>query len=273
MNHVAADAIPRIDSRIEIARPGHMPQMLSSLPLGGRRIFSIGVGVLALLAIAACGDTASTDVSDAATSSGDGGSSPDDASMSDDGAPATSDAAAAPRNASCTPLSQQNGTAVSTSYGRLDGTLVFVVGIGQGRSCNGDDNHVHLQVEVSGEVYDVAVDIGATNDEVGLYETSIEVPGGAWSEGWHGSDAFAYPGLGVHSSSLPLEAPKQVGTELESLLTSTSKISIFCTGYSQGNGCHDVHYTNGSGRDGAIVLDPTSTTSPVLFFRFSTQSF
>ena len=33
------------------------------------------------------------------------------------------------------------------------------------------------------------------------------------------------------------------------------KIAVFCTGYSEGNGCHDVHYENGNGKDGAIVLD------------------
>jgi uncharacterized protein YukJ len=57
------------------------------------------------------------------------------------------------------------------------------------------------------------------------------------------------------------------------LLAATSKISIFCTGYSQGNGCHDVHYENGSSEDGAIVLNPTDSSSSILFFRFTDQSF
>ena len=226
-----------------------------------------------LVTIVACGD--STASNGGSTSSGDdgGSASTDEGGASTDGGASTADAAPASRNATCTPLSQQNGTAVSTSYGRLDGTLVYVVGIGQSRACNGDDSHVHLQVEVSGNVYDVAVDIGTNSDEVGFEESSIAVPGGAWSEGWHGSDALSYKSVGVHSSDMPLTAPHTLGTDLENLLVSTSRISIFCTGYSQDNGCHDVHYDDGSGRDGAIVLDPTSTNSPVVFFRFSSQSF
>src|SRR5512135_479506 len=88
-----------------------------------------------LVMIAACGDNTASE--GASTSSGDdGGTTNGDAASTDDGA-STADAAPASRNSACTPLSQQNGNAVSTSYGRLDGTLVYVVGIGQSRSCNG----------------------------------------------------------------------------------------------------------------------------------------
>jgi hypothetical protein len=132
---------------------------------------------------------------------------------------------------------------------------------------------VHLQVEVSGDIYDVAVDIGtAPNDEVGLYQDTITVPGGVWAEGWHGTDALAYPTLGLSSTSFPIQAPTTIGGTVASLLAGVSKISIFCKGYRQGNGCHDVHYENGQ-TDGAIVLDPTSATSSTLFFRFTSDSF
>jgi len=57
------------------------------------------------------------------------------------------------------------------------------------------------------------------------------------------------------------------------LLANVSKISIFCKGYPQGNGCHDVHYEDGSGEDGAIVLNPTEATSQMLFFHFTSQTF
>jgi hypothetical protein len=178
-----------------------------------------------------------------------------------------------PRNMSCTPTSSQNGTAVDSDYGRLDGTLVYVVDVGQGQQCNGDDSHVHLQIEVSGSVYDVAVDIGtAPNDEVGILQQTMAVPGGTWQEGWHGSDALSYASLGLASASFMTTAPDTLGTQVEGLLASTTKVSIFCKGYKQGNGCHDVHYENGY-NDGAIFLDPTAVMSPVLFFRFTDQSF
>ena len=226
--------------------------------------------ILASVLAAAC-SSASNDV----VSSHVDASTPVDGSDAavDDAATSGEDGGQPARNSTCTPLSKQTGTAVNSDYGRLDGTLVFVVGVGQGYACNGDSSHVHLQIEVSGSVYDVAVDIGQSGDEVGLYQENISVPGGAWAEGWHSSESLSYPSLGVQSSSLPLVSPNPLGAQVESLLSGTSKISIFCTGYVQGNGCHDVHYVDGSGKDGAIVLDPTAADSPVLFFRFSSQKF
>ncbi len=184
------------------------------------------------------------------------------------------EADAAPRNAACTPTSQQTGTLVNTQHGRLDGTLVYVLPVGGSGKCNGDDSHVHMQIEVSGLVYDVAVDIGASGDEVGLYEQTLAVPGDAWAEGWHGTDSLSYPSIGLKSAQFPVGAPADVASQVEALLAPVSKVSVFCTGYTPtDNGCHDVHYENGNGEDGAIVLDPSSATSPVLFFRFQGQSF
>jgi len=252
---------------------------------------------LALLSLAACGGSSSTQKADGGSPSVDAGHATDvsfiavdasheanaptkDAGHTGEDAPTAADTGMtadtgtpAMRNASCTPLSAQTGTDINTAHGRLDGTLVFVVDEGTGKNCNGDDSHVHLQIEVSGSVYDVAVDIGtAPSDEVGMYEETMAVPGGAWAEGWH-DDTLAYPSIGVHSTSFVTMAPNAMASQVESLLATTSKISIFCTVYSTDNGCHDVHYENGSGKDGAIVLDPTAAMSPVLFFRFTTDSF
>jgi hypothetical protein len=233
---------------------------------------------------AGCGGASNSPVEDTADSGAgaDSGQSAADAGSADTSTEdAASDAAtgaegdAAPRNATCTPTSQQNGTAVNTTHGRLDGTLVFVVPpVGNYDQCNGDSSHVHLQVEVSGSIYDIAVDIGtAPNDEVGMYKQAITLPDGAWSEGWHGDGALSYKSLDLSSTSFPIESPTAIANVLESLLDDTSQISIFCTGYSQDNGCHDVHYEDGTGNDGALVLNPTAASPTVVFFRFSTQSF
>ncbi len=252
-------------------------------------VFAFGVAASGLLL--GCGsstttngasaDAGASDDAQAAPPTGNDGSAVDanvdGNGTSNDSGPSTPDsgeADAAPRNAACTPLSAQTGTIVNTTHGRLDGTLVYVVPLGGPGKCNGDDSHVHLQIEVSGLVYDVAVDIGAAGDEVGMLQDSIAVPGGAWAEGWHGTDALTYSTLGVKSSALTPAAPATIAAQVEALLQSTSKISVFCVGYTPGdNGCHDVHYENGNGEDGAIVLDPTSATSPILFFRFQGQSF
>jgi hypothetical protein len=238
----------------------------------------IVVAIVAAQLATGCGGTAAATVDSGTMTppSQDSGPSnpPPEDSGSTDAAPEDAAIAPAPRNSECTPTSQQTGALVDTKHGRLDGTLVYVLSAGGSTKCNGDDSHVHLQVEVSDLVYDVAVDIGATGDEVGMYEETLAVPGGAWAEGWHGADSLAYPNLGLKSTAFPTASPADIASEVESLLQSTSKISIFCTGYTpQDNGCHDVHYEDGSGDDGAIVLDPMAPTSPVLFFRFEGQTF
>ena len=107
-----------------------------------------------------------------------------------------------------------------------------------------------------------------------MFQETMAVPGGAWAEGWHGTDTLTYSSIGVSSSSLPLASPTTIASQVEAALQNTSKISVFCVGYTPGdNGCHDVHFEHGGGDDGAIVLDPTAATSPVLFFRFSADSF
>src|SRR5438132_12017259 len=69
----------------------------------------------------------------------DGGSADGGQPPSDDGAP---------RRIACT---NGFGSALSTSFGRLDGYLVAIVPPGH-RGCNGDQTHLHLQVESGGAV-------------------------------------------------------------------------------------------------------------------------
>ena len=99
----------------------------------------------------------------------------------------------------------------------------------------------------------------------------MALPDGAWSEGWHGSDALSYRSLGLTASQFAAQDPSTLAQHLEAELASVNHISVFGTGYSSKNGCHDIHYYNGN--DGALVLEPLSPTPHVLFFRFATQSF
>jgi hypothetical protein len=171
----------------------------------------------------------------------------------------------------CTPLSQQTGTAVNSTHGRLDGYLSFVVPQGGEKACNGDDSHVHLQVRVNGIIYDVAVDIGTFTGDSNLYEANMPIPGGPWSEGWHDL-GLSYPQLGLHSTQFTPEDPATLGQKIQSELAGVNHVSIFGDGYMQGNGCHDVHYENGT-QDGALIIEPLSPQAHIMFFRFSTQTF
>lgn len=173
----------------------------------------------------------------------------------------------------CTQTSSETGTIIDTEHGRLDGYLSFVVPIGGSFSCNGDSGHVHLQIRALGNVYDVAVDTGQFTGDVNLYEADMPMPDGPWSEGWHRDDGLTYTSLGIHSSQFTPENPASLGAKIATELAGKNHVSIFGTGYPQGNGCHDVHYHSGNGQDGAMVIDPLSSPAHMLFFRFSTDTF
>lgn len=245
------------------------------------RAFSAAVSLVWLVGLAfvaaGCGQ-ASHGPSFSAT--GDAATSGGEASAPDDSGGASGDTAAAQaadgtpqRTAACTPLSQQTGTALNTPFGRLDGVLVYVVEKDGSHACNGDDSHVHLQVKANGAIYDVAVDIGTTGDEVSSFEEPIALPGGAWAEGWHGTDTLTYTALGIHSGQFTAASPDALSASLDAELAQVNHVSIFGTAYDTDNGCHDVHYHGGNGGDGALFLDPLSPTAHGLFFRFPTDTF
>ena len=45
------------------------------------------------------------------------------------------------------------------TFGRLDGFLVAIVPPANMQACNDDESHVHLQIRMSGMIYDVAIDV------------------------------------------------------------------------------------------------------------------
>lgn len=191
-------------------------------------------------------------ISDAATFSGD--ASRPDASGSDAAGP---DDPVVRRT--CT---NTFGRALSRTFGRLDGTLVAIVGVGASR-CHGDSGHVHLQVEAGGATYDVAVNTDGLSDTV--VHTAV---GESWNEGWHAGASLDYVAdLGTHAA--PFQATR--GPDLEASLASVARVSVYATGYGPG-GAHLVH-RNGAHHDGALVLDPTSPSPRFVLFRFANQAF
>lgn len=208
-----------------------------------------------------------------------------DASVADDGgAPPSSEDGAAPSpdgstspppstdgGADGVPTRQQCtaslGSALTTAHARLDGYVVSIIPPGQGRQCNGDSSHVHLQVLMSKGIYDVAANVDGR-----MFQKDAPLAGGAWSEGWHTQDALDYPsGLGVHSTDFTLTGVNVVAAEVEKQLAAANHVSVYCTGYGP-DGCHLVHRKKGN-QDGAIVVDPLSPTSHWLLFDFDTDQF
>ncbi len=192
-----------------------------------------------------------------------GDASPDTMMSVDDGTP---------MRRACT---NNFGSALSTSFGRLDGYLVSIVPPGSGNNCNADTDHVHLQVLVNGAVYDVAITVGSTGgvDDVCTTTRDRAMPGLAWSEGWHTGATILddYVSDGVHSTDTTQTPRTQLTSDLMTDLATVNHISIFATGYGP-DGAHLVH-RNGSGHDGLVITEPLSTPSHVRFFRFLDQSF
>lgn len=193
--------------------------------------------------------------SSSTSSSGSGGAGGADGGSGDDGTPTRK---------ACT---SNFGSGLSASFGRLDGYLVSIVPPGSQHACNADTGHVHLQIRVASSVYDVAVNTDTLYDVL-----AAPLPGAAWSEGWHTGQSLDYSKtLGVHSSAFQSASASTVAQTIEDALASANHLSIFATGYGA-DGAHEVH-RNDSGTDGAIVIDPLSSSPHLLLFRFTSQSF
>jgi hypothetical protein len=166
------------------------------------------------------------------------------------------------------PCTDQFGSALSTTYGRLDGFLVAIVPPGA-NDCSGDSDHVHLQIRANAMIYDVAVNVGVQAQDV--HSTTRELALGPWVEGWHPGAIEDYVALGLHAADIPLESSAQLVSDLDTDLATANHISIFATGYGP-DGAHLVH-RNGGGHDGLIVTQPLSSPSHARAFSFSDQSF
>jgi hypothetical protein len=164
------------------------------------------------------------------------------------------------------------GNALTTTFGRLDGLLVAIVPPGNG-GCNADTDHLHLQVQANGAIYDVAVNVGSTGGVDDVHTTTLEhaMPGPAWAEGWHTGVLDDYVSLGLHSPTFTLTPRTQLTSDLMADLATVNHISVFATGYGP-DGAHLVH-RNGQGHDGAVITQPLSTPSHLRLFSFTTQAF
>lgn len=206
---------------------------------------------------------------------GGGGDAVDGAPGTEDGNPADSPMGhvddGTPVRQNCT---SNFGNALTTEYGRLDGFLVAVVPPQTG-ACNADRQHVHLQVKMNNEIYDVAIDVTAESgpDDVHTLTLDRAPLGNAWSEGWHTGISldYAQAPLNVHSGDLPLKSKAEMTDELMTDLADVNHISVFAIGYGP-DGAHLVH-RNGSLHDGLIVTQPLSNPAHFRLLSFTDQTF
>lgn len=161
------------------------------------------------------------------------------------------------------------GDELTTSFGRLDGTLVGIVRP-QDKACTYvNATHVVLEVRVDGENYAMVVNV-QSDDGTGTYFATKDepLPGAGWSEGWHTDQTLSYQNdLGLHSEDFTSEPTATLVHSIVQELTIGDTISVYATGYGP-DGAHDVHKQFGYTHDGAIIVGPQSATPRVLAFRF-----
>lgn len=169
------------------------------------------------------------------------------------------------------------GDIITVGSGRLDGTLVAIV-MPDFNGCRGDDNHVHLQVEVDNDVYDVAINTASEFNEqdprVAMASVPLDaLPGAPFDPGWHAGELASYTfDLGVPSDQfVPMERDPLSDAIVDALRTA-GPISVFMVGFDDGSGGHKVHKNN-NGTDGLIVIHPDSASPTAIGFRFQDQFF
>jgi hypothetical protein len=167
-------------------------------------------------------------------------------------------------------------SALTSAFGRIDGTLLSVVAPQDKQCVWVNDDHLVLQVTVSGQVYRMVVNIlsdRAGDQRVRLADVERPLPEPAWSEGWHAGAALDYVNsLSMHSTAdfTPYEMYPLVA-QVSDRLTLGAPISVYATS-SGGSSAHKVH-RNYTGQDGAIVIEPTGAKPRFLLFHFSEQTF
>jgi hypothetical protein len=207
---------------------------------------------------------------------------PDDAEAPDAADLDAADAApdAAPPNPDGTAMhvacTSKLGNALTMVRGRLDGYLVSIVPPGGPHACNGDDNHVHLQVSANGGIYDIAIDIFSTltpaTPYVSILIKDTALPDGPWHEGWNtqGLTMEYVHTFGVHSQQFKETQLAPLAMQIEAELAKANHISVYATGYGP-TGAHNVHRSGGG--DGAVIINPLSPKARALLFHFASQSF
>jgi hypothetical protein len=162
------------------------------------------------------------------------------------------------------------GDALTDSYGRLDGTVLAVVGPTDTQCPLPNDDHLVIQVTMDGAPYRMVVNV----DGVYYTEAPGSLVGPAWAEGWHTDVTLEYPMLGVTSTQFISQPMPQLVETVSAHIDIGAPISVYAvsSGGDLASSAHLVH-SNDDGPDGAILIDPTGASPLYLLFRFPQQAF
>jgi hypothetical protein len=163
------------------------------------------------------------------------------------------------------PCASVFGSALTDSFGRIDGTILAVVPPGHPTCPKPNGTHLVLQVTMNGAPYRMVVNI-----DVLTHDVDAPLAGGAWSEGWHPTAQLDYvTTLGTSANDFDLNP--DVDGWITNQLELGARVSVFATSETFHDSAHLIH-REAPNMDGAIVVNP-DTAPHYLLFRFSNQAF
>jgi hypothetical protein len=168
------------------------------------------------------------------------------------------------------------GSELTAAFGRIDGTVLAVVGPSDTQCVMPNSDHLVVQVTMHGAAYRMVVNVLSSGADPDVYLAEIEAPlaGGAFAEGWHPGYALDYvTTLSVHADAFTPHPMAALVTLVTDEIEIGAPISVYATstGGSYAHSAHLVH-RNATDADGAIVLHP-DTAPHYLLFRFGDQTF
>ncbi|GAC1573463.1 MAG: hypothetical protein NVS3B20_05200 [Polyangiales bacterium] len=118
--------------------------------------------------------------------------------------------------------------------------------------CPGDVDHLHLQVAVGSNRYDIAVPVFDSMGGAPIGVFAKDVAPTSAPPGWSNVGYSYVANLNVHATNFTMLDKPGVLAKLKSELQ-IAHVSIHGKAYSDGSGVHDVHYRDGT-HDGVILL-------------------
>ncbi len=210
---------------------------------------------------------------------GDDAASSDDSAIAevggDDAGSDTASSVPPPERLACVSSSRLASGLPTSTYGAVEADLIAIIPPYSSVNCPSDSGHVHLQLDISGKRYDVAINVeSTTGDQVSIL--TKDLPAGQLPAEGFSNVGFSYVNtLGVHSTEFTAMSKSALVAKLQSELANASRVAIHGLTYSDGTGIHDIHKNGGTNHDGAVVVHGGGAggADHVLAFRFSSDVF
>jgi len=167
------------------------------------------------------------------------------------------------------------GAALTAPFGRIDGTVHAIVKPSD-QQCDGVNNdHVVLEVDFAGDTYRMVINVQSDEGPPDVYflEKVADLPAPAWAAGWHQNAPLDYVAdIGVHSADFKTYDLTDLSNLITHRIDVGAKVSVYAA-TDGGSSAHLIHKNDGTGADGAIVVDADTSSPKFLLFHFDEQHF